>query len=388
MRQTTGDGLHDGECFTRAGFVVYTALVKPGEASGGEAALYRVRYPTLDDFLASYTKDFTSRGMFVPTSDLVPVGRPVRVVVTLPDEPAALSIEGRITYVRTPAGAGGDQLGGVGMEYAPGAGARVEAALAEFLANTLGDRAGSTESHTARVLVVDDDRGYLGEAVAALSARGHRVETARNGLDGLSKAMREPPDLVVSDVQMPTMDGWQLLRLLRSRAKTADIPVIFLTTLDGEAERLRGYELGVDDYIAKPFRGEELLLRVNRLLGRAARRARPSAATKALRGDLAQVSLASVLQFTELERRSGHLLVVADEPATLHIRAGNVVDVQLPTRHDQLRGIERLFHVLDWRNGHFEFAAAEVDVEDSVGVSTSFALLEHARRCDELGRPL
>src|SRR6185312_11067917 len=100
--------------------------------------------------------------------------------------------------------------------------------------------------------------------------------------------------LIVSDVNMPKMDGWQLLRLLRTKPQYATVPVLFTTTLSGEADRLRGYRLGVDDYLAKPFRVAELRARVHQLLARAsARPVAPEAAapaTRSLRGDLAHVS--------------------------------------------------------------------------------------------------
>ena len=70
------------------------------------------------------------------------------------------------------------------------------------------------------------------------------------------------PDLIITDVMMPKLDGWALVRALRSRAELALVPVIFLTALGGEEDRIRGFRLGADDYLPKPFRFEELELRV------------------------------------------------------------------------------------------------------------------------------
>src|SRR5207248_10119671 len=78
----------------------------------------------------------------------------------------------------------------------------------------------------------------------------------------LMRADQLKPDLIITDVMMPKLDGWQLVRALRSRHEFAFVPVIFLTALGGEEDRIRGFRLGADDYLPKPFRFEELELRV------------------------------------------------------------------------------------------------------------------------------
>jgi hypothetical protein len=176
--------------------------------------------------------------------------------------------------------------------------------------------------------------------------------------------------------------------MLRARPSVSHVSVVFLTTLGGEADRLKGYQLGVDDYIAKPFEDAALVARVGKILSRALTRPRATVTKNALRGDLGQVGLASVLSFVGMERRSGTLLVVcADKFATLHIREGDVVRADLPPDADGLTGIERLFYVLDWTTGRFELTAGEVSVLDEIGVPTSFAVIEHARKIDEANQP-
>src|SRR6185295_3252169 len=108
------------------------------------------------------------------------------------------------------------------------------------------------------------------QLIAAAFHPEDRVRFAANGFEALALCGRETPDLIVSDVNLPKMDGWQLLRLLRTKPQFAAVPLLFMTPLSGEADRLRGYRLGVDDYLAKPFRVAELKARVDRLLARAA----------------------------------------------------------------------------------------------------------------------
>ncbi len=341
----------------------------------------QVGYQSLDELLVAYTTDISHGGLFLETTNFLATGSVVKLELQLPDEGPTMAIIARIAYVIDD-----DTRRGMGVEFLDAGGIPVAEQLGSYLALSLGETAQPDREPPATILVVDDDGAYRDKAAMVMRKRGHRVITARNGLEALGQVLRDPPDLVLSDVNMPTMDGWQFLRILRARPSVAHVPVMFLTTLSSEDERLKGYRLGVDDYIAKPFLYEELALRVARVLVRAKNASAHPAARNALRGDLSQVTLQSVLQFVDIERRTGLLLVVSGKRfATLHVREGSVVAVDLgegPTAKD---GMERLFEVLDWTEGRFELTTAEVSIEDSVDRSTAFLLLEHARRRDERG---
>src|SRR2546423_12325324 len=112
------------------------------------------------------------------------------------------------------------------------------------------------------VLVADDDAWILRMVATVLEKRGYSVDTAVDGEDALERALARPPDLLITDVMMPKLDGWALVRQLRSHTELAMLPVIFLTALSSEDDRIRGFRLGADDYVTKPFRFEELDLRV------------------------------------------------------------------------------------------------------------------------------
>ncbi|MFQ5679045.1 MAG: response regulator [Gemmatimonadota bacterium] len=122
----------------------------------------------------------------------------------------------------------------------------------------------------ARILVVDDEPDILSVLVYQLSRAGYRVSTAVNGPGALSAAESELPDLIVLDLMLPGIDGYEVLRRLRSRDRTAEIPIVLLTARREEEERVRGFEVGADDYITKPFSARELVLRVGAVLRRAA----------------------------------------------------------------------------------------------------------------------
>ena len=118
------------------------------------------------------------------------------------------------------------------------------------------------------VLVADDDPDILTVVKINLELDGFEVETAEDGEDALQKASSSPPQVIVLDVMMPRMDGLTALHRLRSQAATANIPIILLTARGLPEDRVRGLELGADDYITKPFEITELAARVRAVLRR------------------------------------------------------------------------------------------------------------------------
>jgi len=120
-------------------------------------------------------------------------------------------------------------------------------------------------------LVVDDDPGLLLAVSDTLRAEGYDVATARRGADALVRVAETLPDLIISDIRMPGMDGYQLVRNLRSNARTRLVPIVFLTAKDETADRIQGFRTGVDAYITKPFESEELAAIVAAILHRVER---------------------------------------------------------------------------------------------------------------------
>jgi two-component system KDP operon response regulator KdpE len=116
------------------------------------------------------------------------------------------------------------------------------------------------------VLVVDDEPRMIRFIRMNLELEGHQVIEASNGAEALEQVRQHLPDLVIMDVMMPKMDGFEALHLLR---EISTVPVILLTVKSDEEDRIRGLELGADDYITKPFSPRELASRVNAVLRRA-----------------------------------------------------------------------------------------------------------------------
>lgn len=116
-----------------------------------------------------------------------------------------------------------------------------------------------------RILLVEDESKTADYLARGLGEAGYRVEVARDGLDGRHLIEEADFDLVILDVMLPGLDGWELLRLIR---RNGQVPVLFLTARDAVEYRVKGLELGADDYLVKPFSFVELLARVRTLLRR------------------------------------------------------------------------------------------------------------------------
>ena len=246
-----------------------------------------------------------------------------------------------------------------------------------------------------RILVADDDAWILRMIAAVLEKRGFIVDTAQQGKEALAIAKRCQPDLIITDVVMPHMDGWTLVRTLRSHSEFAFVPIIFLTALNDHDDRIRGFRLGVDDYLAKPFRFEELDLRVTKTLRnridledrirRQLTRQTTQSDTADMCGKLEHIGLSSLLTLLDMDRKSGTLSITnsqSGDSCRIFLRNGRVVVAQLE-QSDEINNAECIFHVLRWAIGEFRFVESEVDLPDEVGESTAHLLMEGARLADE-----
>lgn len=252
-----------------------------------------------------------------------------------------------------------------------------------------------------RVLVVDDDAWILRMVSTVLGRRGYEIVTATDGFEGLLAAAKQKPDLIISDVSMPRVDGWAFVRQLRAKPEFAFVPVLFLTALGTDEDRIRGFKLGADDYMSKPFRFDELELRVENVLKRSRQidqqRASvtappthtPSSGVKpiGIHGQLEHLGLSSVLTILEMERKSGVLVLThpGGELGRVFLREGRVIRVRIDGK-DEPKNDRAVYHLLSWEAGRFEFTAFEVDMADEVTQSTTSLLMEGARRMDEARR--
>ena len=122
-----------------------------------------------------------------------------------------------------------------------------------------------------RLLVVDDEPNLLRAVAACLRAEDYEVNMARSGHEALMQLAESVPDLIISDIRMPGMDGYKLARQLRGSPRAALVPIVFLTAKDETADRIEGFRAGIDAYLTKPFEPDELIAVVNGILNRVER---------------------------------------------------------------------------------------------------------------------
>jgi DNA-binding response OmpR family regulator len=138
-----------------------------------------------------------------------------------------------------------------------------------------------------KILIVEDDQALVGLLKAILEQEGFQVIAASDGMKGLQAATTEKPDLAIVDLTVPQLDGFDLCRRLRREVDTANIPILILSGKQEEIDKVVAFELGADDYVTKPFKQRELVVRIHRLL----RRASPQLQPKVLRAGHLEVDL-------------------------------------------------------------------------------------------------
>jgi DNA-binding response OmpR family regulator len=239
-----------------------------------------------------------------------------------------------------------------------------------------------------KLLLVDADPRSVRVLEVSLRKVGYSVTTASDGLDALAKAESLAPELILTDTKLPGLDGYALVRKLKERPESATIPVLFLTNQRSTEDKIRGLELGVDDYLTKPIFVRELLARVHLAL---ARRAQETIATKPestsgrtrFVGSTRDMAVVDLLQTFEISRKSGVVnLRNGEAQARIYFRDGKVIDAEL----GRLHGEEAVYRTLIWNEASFEVDFKPVTNDDLIGVSTQALLMEGMRHVDEWGR--
>jgi DNA-binding response OmpR family regulator len=238
-----------------------------------------------------------------------------------------------------------------------------------------------------QLLLVDADPRSLRVLEVSLRKAGYSVTTAVDGADALTKLELSTPDLVLSDTRLPKLDGYALVRRLKERVEWASIPVVFLTSQKSVEDKIRGLELGVEDYLTKPIFVRELIARVNLLI---ARRTHDSFATRhttggrtRFSGSIQDMAVVDLLQTFEVSRKSGIVhLKTATQFGHVYFREGKIVDADM----GRLRGEEAIYRALIWNEAEFEVEFSNVKNDDIMETSTQGILMEGMRRVDEWGR--
>jgi CheY-like chemotaxis protein len=238
------------------------------------------------------------------------------------------------------------------------------------------------------LLLIDADTKSLRVLEVSLKKAGFNVTTAQSGEDALSKVETSTPDLIISETRMPEMDGLSIVRRLREKPDWAQIPIIFLTGQADVEEKIRGLEMGVEDYLTKPIYIKELIARVKILLTKRERLSLEENNRREMRtkfaGQLSDMAVVDLVQTIEISRKSGmiHFKSGSGRKGAVYFRGGKVIDAEL----GRLTAEDAVYRLLIWNEGEFEVEFKNVRRKDVIELSSQGLLMEGMRRVDEWGR--
>ncbi|RMH91085.1 MAG: response regulator [Calditrichaeota bacterium] len=234
-----------------------------------------------------------------------------------------------------------------------------------------------------KILIVDDNEHVLKLLRISLEKAGYEVHQAKDGDEGLEKAREVLPDLIISDVMMPSTDGIEFCWMIRENSPIPMVPFIFLTSLEDQEMEIRGFRAGADEYLVKPVDRTVLLEKVSTLLERAEKvksiDSGPGESLKGFEGNLADLSLAEVIQLLSLNQRSGVLHVEAREKGEIVFKNGQMIYGKYGT----LEGEEAIYKVVPEKQGTFRFEPVEKEMPQNIHGSTMNVLIEACRLADE-----
>lgn len=216
----------------------------------------------------------------------------------------------------------------------------------------------STKVSGPSILVVEDDQTILKMIEAALTKVGYAVAPAQNGSDALDFALSTPPELVLTDVVMPEMDGFELCQKLKRLSATSAIPVLILTALDDIKSVFKGFQKGADGYILKPFKVQEVLERIDELLVAAKKNQQQQVKPEK---DVEEMSLVEILRLCAQEHLTGAIrLTRLGQDDRIILQGGEITGVNLTNQPDE----QFLQDILQWKwkEGNF-YVEQEEDAE-------------------------
>ena len=220
----------------------------------------------------------------------------------------------------------------------------------------------------------------------SLKKAGFSVTTAIHGKDALEKVQISPPDLVLSDTKMPEMDGLVLCKTLKTDERYKHIPFVFLTNQKAVEAKVKGLEMGADDYLTKPIYIKEIVTRVTMILQKAdkERIERRETTKGGFAGNLVDMGVVDLVQTFEIGRKTGTISIKGDRVATIYFKEGRVIDAEM----GRLKGENAFYRLLNATDGEFEVQFSALDRTERIEVSTQGLLMEGMRRLDEWGRML
>ncbi len=239
----------------------------------------------------------------------------------------------------------------------------------------------------SNLLLVDGDAQNLRVLEVSLRKAGYQVTCAENGKEALEQLGSARPRLIISDTQLPDMTGFALCEQLKADPQYAECPFIFLSSQRNIEDKIRGLQLGVEDYLSKPIFVKEILGRIEMLLQRQQReRFAFHDGESVYHGNLADMGVVDLIQAMELGRKSGIATFMSQDSrvGTLFFRNGQIIDAELGL----LMGEKAIYSLLGWGDGTFEVEFGNLQRQDVIGRSNQALVVEGMRTVNELSEVL
>ena len=235
------------------------------------------------------------------------------------------------------------------------------------------------------VLMVDDELDNRVMMRYFLESWGYEVELASNGKEALEKVAEQRPALILLDLEMPVMDGFEACNLLKSDPETEDIPVIMFTGLEATSDKVKGIRKGADDYVVKTVDPEEIQARIEMILRRSQRYERPTATSgngdgAVLSGSLEDKCFPEAFQLAMAYGESGTLeLKNGDDIGYVFLIDGAAVHAE----YGELESEEAFYELALWDKGQFSYKVGDSSLKRTIEASSQGLLMEATRRMDE-----
>lgn len=225
-----------------------------------------------------------------------------------------------------------------------------------------------------KILLAFKDDEETRKSIGYLSNAGFEVSTVKDGARAIELAIGEVPSIIVTDLDLPVINGERIFHILRNNPHTSKIPFLFVS--DGIAD-IKGFRAGVDIFLLRPLNMEELYGRIRQTLSF---KNGSQATAKELEGSLAHMSVPDILQFLHLNKKEGELRIISGEMCGMVlIKGGEIYNCVL----DEAEKEKALFRMLQWNEGNFEFIPGTVSIDKRIRSSTGNLLMEGMRQIDE-----
>ena len=235
-----------------------------------------------------------------------------------------------------------------------------------------------------KILIVDDNPNVLRLLNISLSKApaGYEIIEAENGEVAFDVANKEKPDLIISDIMMPQMDGIELCWMIRENSSIPLVPFIFLTSFEDAEMEIRGFRAGADEYLNKPIDRKELLQRVEDLLARTnnlKEMGDKSDTQKGFSGNLNELSIVELVQMLNLNKKTGILQINSGVQGNIYLKDGHLFAAEANDK----QGEQAVYELVSENIGTFNFLLTDYDKERNIENSTMNVIMEACRLMDE-----